>query len=258
MYKAGGFKWECMSGAYPAAMQLLQPAMRIPRRAFHSIPPAVPVPYEVPFTAAQERLYRDLKKECVAALEGGGRIDAVHEGVLRWKLLQIACGCVYDANRIAHIVDASPRVSLLQHVINEAEGKVIVFAPFTSVLKRLYEEFRRKLNCALVTGETSLKGRTKIFKELEEGDLNVIFADPGTMSHGLTLVSANVVVWYGPTDKAEIYVQANQRIDRPGQTKNTYIVQFMSCAVEREIYRRLSRNIKMEGAMLKLLEKDDE
>lgn len=261
MFRAGGFRWEPLPIAYPSAMELLQPAIRIPRRAFHSIPPAVPVPYEIPFTTAQARLYKELKREFVASVGGpgkGAQISAVHEGVLRLKLLQIACGCVYDDKRTAHPIDAAPRLAQLWQIIQEAEGKVIIFAPFTGALKHVYHYLKPKIDCALVIGETGLKARSKIFKDFEETDSpQVICADPGTMAHGLTLVSASVVVWYGPTDKAELYVQANQRIDRPGQKRNTYIVQFMSSPVEKEIYRRLHHNVKMDGAMMKLLERDE-
>jgi SNF2 family DNA or RNA helicase len=256
--KRGSFKREPTSDAYHKAMELLQPAIRIPRRAFHSIPPAVPVPYEIPLTREQSLLYEALKKDFKAALASGAKIDAAHEGVLRWKLLQISCGAIYDGERNAHNLDASPRVAQLHQSIDEAEGKALVFAPFTAALKRAYDLTKSKFKCAIVTGETSLKARSQIFKSFEEtNDIEVIFADPGTMAHGLTLVKASVIIWFGPTDKAELYVQANQRIDRPGQTKNTYIVQLMSTAVEREIYSRLQNNIKMEGAMLKMLEADE-
>jgi SNF2 family DNA or RNA helicase len=69
----------------------------------------------------------------------------------------------------------------------------------------------------------------------------------------LTLTAASTVIWYGTTDKTEIYLQANKRIDRPGQTKNTTIIQLASTDVEREIYRRLERNESLQGVILKLV-----
>jgi hypothetical protein len=45
------------------------------------------------------------------------------------------------------------------------------------------------------------------------------------MSHGLHLYAASVVVWFSATDRAELYMQGNQRIDRPGQAVPTTILQ---------------------------------
>jgi SNF2 family DNA or RNA helicase len=252
----GPHKREPLPHAYDEARKLLQPCIRIPRRDMHDLPPSIPSPYEVPFSAEQKRLYDTLRKEYVAATAGGARITAVHEGVLRLKLLQIACGAVYDVNRHSHLVDAGPRLRLLAELLH-GDHKSLVFAPFTSALTVLYHAFREKLNCAMVVGGVSLGARTRIFKEFQEGEkLKVIFADPGTMSHGLTLTRARQTVWYGPTDKAETYVQANYRIDRPGKVGDTYTVQLMGCPVEKEIYKRLENRQSMEGAMMKIIERE--
>lgn len=254
----GMHKREPTGDAYPEAFKLLKPAIRISRKQMHNIPPSIPVPYDIPFSKEQETLYKQLKKDYIASTEGGGRITAVHEGVLRTKLLQICQGAVYDVNGKPHVVDASPRRKLLGELIADNEDKTIVFAGFTSVLEMLYADFRTKFSCALITGKVGLKARTKIFDAFQrEAEPKVIFADPGTMSHGLTLTKATQTIWYGPIDKAETYVQANYRIDRPGKTKDTYTVQFMTSPVEREIFKRLEKNQSMEGAMLAMLERTD-
>lgn len=254
-WQLGIGKCEPMDDAYDKARELLQPSIRIPRRAMHDLPASIPQKYEVPFSEAQNKLYKELKKEYKAAISGGGEITAVHEGALRLKLLQIACGSVYDSSKKAHTVDSSPRILLLANLIKESEDKLLVFAPFTSVLDMLYRTFKPHIHCALVTGKTSLKARSEIFNDFQnKRDPHVIFADPGCMSHGLTLTAATSTVWFGPTDKSETYVQANYRIDRPGKTKPTYTIQIMSCPIEREIYKRLDKRQRMEGAMLAIME----
>jgi hypothetical protein len=49
-----------------------------------------------------------------------------------------------------------------------------------------------------------------------------------------------------------LYLQANKRIDRPGQVHATTIVQLTSTSVETEIYRRLEANETLQGALLAL------
>jgi SNF2 family DNA or RNA helicase len=242
--------------AYDQAKAILQPSIRIPRHAMHDLPPSIPVHYKVPFSSQQQKLYDLLRKEFKAVIDAnGGHITAVHEGALRLKLLQIACGAVYDANRTVHLVDASPRLQRLREIIHECPNKLIIFASFTSVLTLLFETFKKEVTCEVISGSVSRKQRDKIFTDFQEKDNpKVIFADPRTMSHGLTLTRATITCWYGPTDSNETYTQANYRIDRPGKTQETYIAQIGSCPVEWEIYERLDLRQSMQGVMLKMME----
>jgi hypothetical protein len=77
------------------------------------------------------------------------------------------------------------------------------------------------------------------------------------MAHGLTLTSANTVVWYCPTNSLEIYEQANARIARPGQTSKTMIVHLAGTPVEKATYARLRERSKMQGMLLELFHKHD-
>lgn len=248
--------WEPAPQGYNEARKLLRPAVRFSRAACVDLPPNMPpVRLEAPFTAHQQRLYEELKRNFRAEVaKGGGVIDAVHEGALRLKLLQIACGAVYDADRQAHRVDAGPRLAVLKEAIEAAPGKVLIFAPFTSALLVLYD-FLKPWSREIVSGKVSLGQRTKIFQSFQTSKSpHLIIADPGTMSHGLTLTSANTIIWWGPTDKSETYMQANARISRPGQTKTTFTVQISSCKEENRIYDKLQNNESLQGSMLSLME----
>jgi len=241
-------------GGYRQASMLLQPAIRIKRVDMHEVTP--PIRLHAPFTAQQERLYKDLKKDFRAQItKGGGTIDAVHEGVLRLKLIQIACGAVYDGERSIHRIDTNPRLQVLIEAIESAPGKVLIFAPFTSTLSLLYDTLKDRWSVEVVNGQVSLKRRSKIFKDFQSApNPHSIIADAGTMSHGLTLTAANTIIWYGPTDKTETYMQANARINRPGQTKTTFTIQISGCKEENVIYDRLQNNENLQGAMLSMME----
>lgn len=254
--QVGTHRWINTQDSYNQARAILQPAIRIPRHAMHDLPPSIPVPYKVPFSDQQKKLYDQLKKEYKAVLGANNNaITAVHEGALRIKLLQIAAGAVYDGERFAHLIDCEPRLRQLREVIHDCPNKLLVFANFTSVLTLLYDTFKKEVPSAMVHGGTPRKHRDKIFADFQEKDEpKVIFADPRTMSHGLTLTRATVTAWWGPTDSVETYTQANYRIDRPGKTQDTYIVQIGSSPVEWEIYERLAARQNMQGVMLKMME----
>jgi hypothetical protein len=66
-----------------------------------------------------------------------------------------------------------------------------------------------------------------------------------------------MIVWFAPVDSTEIYLQANKRIDRPGQVHTTTIVQLASTQVERDIFHRLERNETLQGVVLKMVRDGD-
>lgn len=259
MNQVGEHRFIARADSYDQARAILQPAIRLSRRLFHDLPPSIPVPYKIPFSAEQSKFYTQLKKEYKMVLDlNKGSITAVHEGALRLKLLQIACGAVYDSERRVHLIDASPRLAKLREIIHECTSKLIVFASFTSVLTLLYDTFKNEVPSVLITGKTPRRVRDKAFTDFQESaEPKVIFADPRTMAHGLTLTKATITCWYGPTDSSEIYTQANYRIDRRGKTEDTYIVQLGSSPVEWEIFERLEARENLQGAMLKIMESMD-
>lgn len=130
-------------------------------------------------------------------------------------------------------------------------------APLTSVVRMLDKELTEYTR-AVVNGEVAHKARSEIFRAFQEDENpRVLIADPGTMAHGLTLTAASTIVWFCPVDKTEIYLQANKRIDRPGQVQSTTIVQLASTPVEREIFHRLERNESMQGVILRMVRDDN-
>ena len=100
-------------------------------------------------------------------------------------------------------------------------------------------------------GATSQRERERIFDAFHnDPDMLGLVAHPGTMSHGLTLVEADTVIWGAPYPALETYIQANARVTRPGQTRKTMIVQIVGSPVEARIYTRLDGNAKLQGALL--------
>jgi SNF2 family DNA or RNA helicase len=70
-------------------------------------------------------------------------------------------------------------------------------------------------------------------------------------AHGINeFAAATTVIWYGPTDKTELWLQGNKRAHRPGQSFPVTIVQFCATVLEREIFRRLEKNESLQGVML--------
>lgn len=254
-YPLSQFKRVPRAGANIQAQKLLQPAVRFAIGDCVDLPPCTVQRRDVELSKEQKEAYAALKRDAQVMVRTG-RIDVANEAALRIKLLQIVCGSVYDGRRESHEIDAGPRLSVLEEVIEQCDRKFIIFAPFTNVVEALYSKLKGKYKLALINGSVPQGARATVFRNFQDPshELRGIVADPGTMAHGLTLTLADTIIWYGPTDRTETYLQANKRIDRPGQKNHTTIVQIVSSPIEKEIFRRLEHNESMQGITLRLAE----
>jgi len=254
MAKVSNFKWVPRQGSHAAAHRMLQPSVRFAISDCIDLPPCTTQARDVEMSADQARKYKAMKRD-LQIMATKGPITAPNEAVLRLKLIQIACGAVYNTkDKSIHLIDARPRIAALKEIIEQCNEKVIVFAPLTSVVHMLSKELSKDYSVAMINGEVPAKQRNDIFSRfMDSANPRILVADPGTMSHGLTLTAASTIVWYAPTDRTETYLQANKRIDRPGQKVHTTIVQIAATPVEREIYKRLENNETMQGLLLDLV-----
>jgi SNF2 family DNA or RNA helicase len=257
MVKISQFKWAPRKDGYEKARQILTPAIRFDIKDVWDGPEMTVQQRQVELTSEQKKHMADLKKDLMVVLKSGKPITIDTEVAARTKFLQISAGAIYDAAHKAHAIDAGPRIEELKAVINEAPGKILIFSPFTSVVEMLYYKLAA-WSREVVNGNTSPKDRSRIFSDFQsKDDPRLLIADPGTMAHGLDLWQARTVLWFGPTDKPELYAQANKRAHRPGQKFPVTIVQIVSNNLEREIFRRLENNLSLQGALLDTVTKGE-
>lgn len=252
MKQVSMFKWSPREGALEQVYEAMQPAIRFAREDCIDLPPTTFVTRETTLTPEQKLAFDSMLRQ-FRAEHDGGEIMAINEAVKLGKLLQILTGVAYGVTGEVSI-PATPRIELVREIIEEAEAKVLVFVPFTAALQTVAEELRKDYSVAVVHGGTSRTQRDEIFRDFQQmPDPRVLVANPGTLSHGLTLTAANTVVWFAPIHSNETYQQANARVTRPGQTKNTLIVNIEATDLERKIYKRLQSKEKMQGILLDLV-----
>jgi SNF2 family DNA or RNA helicase len=256
MFKVSQFKWVPQRDGYEKAKRLLEPSIRFDLAQIWDGPEQTTQQREVPLTEHQKKLMADLKRDLVVQVKSGVPITATNEAAARMKFIQISLGAIYDAGHTAHAVDAKPRLEELKEILLQAPSKCLVFAPLTSVIHLLYAELRKKWSCEVVNGEVSSKDRNRIFEGFQrsrDSDPRIIIADPQTMAHGLDLWQAQTVIWYGITDKPELFAQANRRAHRPGQKYPVTVVQIVSNKLEQEVFRRLENNLSLQGTLLDMV-----
>ena len=258
MTQVSNFRWVAKPTALETVYAAMQPGVRYLRKEIAELPETCYRTVDCPLTPEQARVYKQLYDKSFHAFQQG-QVTALNEGVLMSKLLQVAAGWVYTTDKKVVPLDNSTRTDALLEVLEEADGKVIVFVTYISAVAELVTLLTNKgIGCETVTGETALTERNRIFGAFQSpGGPRVLVAHPGCMSHGLTLTEANTVVWFIPPTSLETYEQANGRITRPGQTRKTLIVHLCGSAVERKLYQNLQKKAHIQGTLLAMFEQKD-
>lgn len=258
MTQVSNFKWVPQRDGYDKARKLLSPSIRIDIRDVWDAPAMTTQQRAVPLTEQQKKLMGDLKRDLQIIMKSGQPITAANEAAVRQKFIQISLGAVYDQAHKAHAVDATPRLNELRAVLAEiGMTKCLIFSPLTSIVHLLYNDLK-EWSREIVYGDTSPKERARIFQSFQQdADPRILIADSRCMCHGLDLFAAQTIVWYGPVDSTELYLQANKRIHRPGQKFPSTIIQLVSNKLEIEIYRRLENNETLQGSLLDLVKRGE-
>jgi len=244
------FKWIPKPEATEIVRDVMQPAVRFTRDECLDLPPIMFETRAVQLTKEQDKAYKEMVLRMRTQADNG-EITAVNEAVKMGKLIQIACGVVYDNQREEKTIPSGPRIAETKAIVEAAEGKVIVFVPFVSSVKMVAEELSKDFAVEVIHGGVKKSERDRIFSAFQKTkDPKVLVAQPAAMSHGLTLTSASTIVWYSCITSNETFEQANGRINRPGQKMNNFVILLEGTPVEKRIYNRLRNKQKMQGALL--------
>ena len=257
MEKVGQFRWIPRDNADTTVHNALQPAIRFEKAQCLDLPEVTYVERDAPLTAQQEKYYKTLKQLMVIQA-GGEEVTSVNAAVQLNKLLQISGGAVYSDTKEVIEFDVSNRLNVIQEVIEEASHKVLVFVPFTHTIQLLKEHLTKSgITCDIISGQVTVNRRNDIIKQFQEqSDPKVLIIQPQAASHGLTLTAANVVIWYAPVTSVETYLQANARINRPGQKNAMTVVHIKGSEVERRMYRMLQGNITNHNKIIELYKQE--
>jgi len=257
MYKVSDFRWIPRPEAKTIVHKALQPAIRFEKKDCLDLPPVTFVDRDAPLTPQQLVYYKKLKQEMLIEADGE-EISAVNAAVKINKLLQISGGAVYTDNREVVEFDVSSRLKVVHEVVDETSNKVLVFVPFTHTIE-LLEKYLTKhgITSEIINGSVSVNRRTDIVTHFQNNvQPKVLIIQPQAASHGLTLTAADTIIWYAPCTSVETYLQANARIDRPGQVNAMTIVHLSGSQVERRMYSLLRGNVANHSEIIDLYKQE--
>ena len=244
MYKVTHFKWAPKATAPAYVHTLLQPAIRFEKKDCLDLPEVTHVEREAPLTPQQAKYYKQLKDQLLIEASGE-EVSAINAATKLNKLLQISGGAVYTDDGAVLEFDVSNRINAVLEVIEEASNKVLVFVPFSHTIDLLKERFDKEgISSAVISGKVSVNKRAEIIDHFQtRTNPQVLIIQPQAASHGLTLTAADTIIWYSPVTSVETYLQANARIDRPGQKNAMTIVHIKGSPAEARLYEMLQANI---------------
>lgn len=152
--------------------------------------------------------YKQFERDKVLeVLDPNGDIIAGSAAALTNKLLQFANGAIYDTDGKVHRLH-DLKLDALEELIEEAGGDpVLVLYAYQHDADRI----RERITCrSLDTAED--------IDAWNRGEIPVALAHPASIGHGLNLQDGgHITIWFGLTWSLELYQQANERLNRPGQ-----------------------------------------
>ncbi|MER8924278.1 SNF2-related protein [Mesorhizobium sp. M0859] len=170
------------------------------------------IPMKVRLPEQAMRDYREFEKKLYSEPHD---VEAVSKGVLANKLLQFANGHMYREDRtVVHIHDA--KMEALDELIESAQGEnLLVFYGF----KFDKDAIRKRYPHAVVANESK-----DFVTDWNKNRIRLGLAHPASIGHGTNLqYGGHLAAWYGLTFSLELWLQANMRLPRPGQTEQVLI-----------------------------------
>jgi SNF2 family DNA or RNA helicase len=200
--------------------------------------------------------YEEMLVKSLLQLDDGKVIDAVHAAALTNKLLQICAGSVYDGSGSFATLSAK-RYELVTQLVEEREQCVVAFRWKHQRDNLIKHAEKAGLTYAVIDSDTA-KDHAKIVREFQEGKIRVVFAQPQSAAHGLTLTRGTTTIWASPISDAERFIQFNRRIYRTGQTRKTETIVIVAedTIEERVYYDVLSGRVSNLAEMLALVQTD--
>jgi len=217
------------------------------------LPSKIYMKREIELSKEQKKLYEQMRKEALATLNGK-TITTMTALTQLMRLHQITCGHFSaDDGTIQNI--KNNRLSELMDIIEEIEGKAIIWAHYQHDIRTIVNEIEKKHGPGSVVhyyGKTLPEQREKAIKNFKTNDECRFFVGtPQTGGYGLTLVAANTVVYYSNGYDLEKRMQSEDRAHRIGQDKSvTYIDIIAEETVDNKIVKSLRKKINIASEVM--------
>jgi len=232
----------------------LQPfSFRVLKEDCLDLPPKVYIKREIELSPEQKKVYKQMKDEALATLNGKSQTTMTVLTQLM-RMQQITCGhFVADDGTTQEI--KSNRINELMDVLDEIEGKAIIWAHWQLDVKKIKEAIEKEYGPGSVVDYYGLTPQDQRQKNKDnfqkKAKVRFFVGTPQTGGYGLTLTEANTVIYYSNGYDLEKRIQSEDRAHRIGQKKSvTYIDLMAEDTVDHKITKALRKKINIASEVM--------
>jgi SNF2 family DNA or RNA helicase len=208
----------------------------------------------VSMTPEQLKAYVEMKKQAMTFFEDNP-MTAASVLTQMTRLHQIVCGHVKtDDGQVRTL--KNNRIKELLQVLQETDGKVIIWAVFRHDIQTIEKEIANeygKETVASYYGDTKDSIRQSIVDSFmdSDSDLRFFIGNPKTGGYGLTLTCSHTVVYYSNDYSLEVRMQSEDRAHRIGQKdKVTYVDLMTEGTIDEKIVNSLNNKIDLASQVM--------
>lgn len=197
-------------------------AHRTTKKEALDLPDKIYTTRQVELTSTQIDQYISMKKTSVIYLEDGNMVSAPEVMTRLLRLQQLLCGyLVSDDGETVEI--ANNRIRVMMEVIEEMDGKIIIWSRFRHDIKKIKNELCKTYGSGSVVtyyGDTSQEDRDSAIHNFQTNPETRFFvSNAQTGGRGITLTAASNVIYYSNDFNLESRKQSEDRCHRIGQHK---------------------------------------
>jgi SNF2 family DNA or RNA helicase len=217
------------------------------------LPPKNFTKRHIVLTADQRKIYDQMKKTAMAVLNG--KVTSTITVLTQlMRLHQITCGHFTADDGSIQLIENN-RIKELMNVLEETEGKVIIWANYQRDVVQIIKSIVDKYGPGSVVdyyGLTPQEDRQDNIKKFQNNkNCRFIVGTTQTGGYGITLTQANTVVYYSNGYDLEKRLQSEDRAHRIGQTKSvTYVDIIAEDTVDEKIVKALREKINIASEVL--------
>ena len=217
------------------------------------LPPKIYMKRTIALTTEQKKIYEQMRKEALATLNGK-TVTTMNALTQLMRLHQITCGhFAADDGTIQEV--KNNRLSELMDVLDEVEGKAIIWAHYQYDIKKIIKEIKKVYGPGSVVDYYGLTPQDQRQKNRERfqkpNGTRFLVGTPQTGGYGITLTAASTVIYYSNGYDLEKRLQSEDRAHRIGQKKTvTYVDLIAEDTVDNKIVKALRKKVNIASEVM--------
>ena len=229
-------------------------SFRVKKKDCLDLPDKLYTVRKINLTAKQAEIYNRLKRYAYATINQD-EVSFANKLTEILRLHQVTNGFVKSDDGTIQVFDDCPKLKELMEILEETEGKFIIWANYVQNIKTIIEKIKEKYGADSVVsifGEVSTEDRQQAVSKFQnDSSCRFFVGNPSTGGYGLTLTSASYVVYFSNSYNLEVREQSEDRAHRIGQDKNvTYIDLITENTIDEFIVSALDKKLKLSAETL--------